>query len=75
MVGEITNEPHQLKEIPITFKYNGEDKRFRPKPDLTPHESIKIMSVMMAGILGENVDTTYFIDENNLHRHFGISIS
>lgn len=62
--------PTRIKDIPINFKIDGIDKRFVPTDDMTPTEIFQIMSVLLGSIVGANIDTDYYIKENNLEKYF-----
>ena len=70
MFTEINTTPKKVTDIPIYFKYNGTDVKFNPKDDLTPIESFKVIAALLSNYMCQTVDSTYYIDENKLHRHF-----
>jgi len=60
----------KIKEIPITFKIDGIDKKFVPDDNMTPTEIFQIMSTLLGSVVGANIDTDYYIKENNLEKYF-----
>ena len=66
----LSTELKQCTDIPIYFKVEDCNYKFEPKDDLTPIELSKVVNVLLAGIIGQDIDNKYYLEQNNLFRHF-----
>jgi hypothetical protein len=64
--------PKILDRIPVSFMYKGEMVELNPKNDMSPDQIIQVVMLLMGSMLGENIDTTNFIEKNNLEKHFDV---
>lgn len=67
---DYTAKPKKVKDLDLKCIIDGEKRRFHPKEDLTPIESMQITLFLISQQNGEIYDSSFFIKENNLERHF-----